>query len=286
MKEMIIITLLLLPIAMAMSGGEEYNKHFSQCFTEVKANITATQPIDPNEYVVTSQNCTEQSKNYYVCNCTNNQYDFNITFHERAQNNYTIKYEYDYQEEQAEITPSSSGGGSGGGGSSTMGTLKPNTEKKLVMIPNKITRFTMNNVHHSMKVLTLTSTTAMIEIRSKPLIISLSVGETKKVNLDGDCDEDIQLTLTSIRGNTANINFKTLEEKDCTPKTEQKVTEPIKSRDETVPEQIRKEEENKPSAEVTKTRNNKVVGVLITSIVVLIGLLLYALIMYKRKEEK
>ena len=64
--------------------------------------------------------------------------------------------------------------------------------------------------NHSIKVVQVTNTTVTLTIASTPYNITLSIGETKNIDLDGDGTNDLAITLNSISNLVANLTFKSL----------------------------------------------------------------------------
>lgn len=96
-----ILLIMLLPMALALYGGESYTYHLDQC-----DNATVT--INANQSEWTILNCTETSLGQYQCNCTNN---YNMIFQSKPNviGTYNINISYSY-------TTSAQNGRSGGGG--------------------------------------------------------------------------------------------------------------------------------------------------------------------------
>lgn len=114
-------------------------------------------------------------------------------------------------------SPASSGGGGGGGtlvtthdiGALDMTGASAETSK------NDVVKFKIRNVDHTATIVDLTNTQVKIEISSDPFNITMSVGETKKMDLDEDSTTfDLSLTLDSINATTqkANLTFKLISE--------------------------------------------------------------------------
>lgn len=110
----------IIPSALAIYGGETWIYHFDNC-NKLRANITGNLIIHNGEYTI-HNDCNNVSKDYWICNCSDN-FKFNISFEPNAVNNYTLNFNYDYSNEVIEettTTSSSSSGSSGGGGSSNI----------------------------------------------------------------------------------------------------------------------------------------------------------------------
>ena len=110
--------LILIPSALAIYGGESWNKSFDRC-DKLKVNITGNLIIHDGEYIIHNE-CEETYENYFICNCTDN-FKFNISFKTNAVNNYNFTFINEYSDEVIEetVTTSSSGSSGGSGGSST-----------------------------------------------------------------------------------------------------------------------------------------------------------------------
>jgi hypothetical protein len=119
-------------------------------------------------------------------------------------------------------TGTSSGGSSGGGGSVVSKWVKEiklndsslNLGQTLKGLKSnyRIT-FNVKGLGHSIGILNLSSTTATIEVASTPQTATLSVGETKKFDLDNDKYYDIAVTLSSIVNGEADITTSVINEK-------------------------------------------------------------------------
>ncbi len=125
----------------------------------------------------------------------------------------------------------SSSSSSGSGGSSTNAGWK-NTYTisnaqftsgyTISLSANEQVRFTIKTTgssgisgteNHYAGVKSLTTTTANIEVRSTTQTATMSVGETKKFDTDGDGNYDTQITLNSISGGKANFTISSIIEK-------------------------------------------------------------------------
>ncbi len=102
---------ILIPSVYAIYGGDTWVYHFDKC-RELEVNITADEQIDNGEYQILN-NCTKIDNNSYDCKCNDN-FDFNVSFHSSARNNYTFTFNYVYDDIKI-IKSGGSSGGSGGG---------------------------------------------------------------------------------------------------------------------------------------------------------------------------
>ena len=113
-------------------------------------------------------------------------------------------------------------GGGGGTGSSAdnpvtvssgvsvdAGTLST-TETYTSVAEEGTVTFTVSGSSHSAKVLDVTENSVTIEVSSTPQQLTLSVGETKEVDLTDDNVNDLSITLKSITSGKADLVFKAL----------------------------------------------------------------------------
>ncbi|MDG6219858.1 MAG: hypothetical protein QCI38_00230, partial [Candidatus Thermoplasmatota archaeon] len=78
-----------------------------------------------------------------------------------------------------------------------------------VGIPQPVT---INGEAHTITVLSVTGTSAVVEIRSNPQQVSLNVGETANVDTDGNGLNDLAVTLVSITDGAVSLSFQLLDE--------------------------------------------------------------------------
>ncbi len=122
------------------------------------------------------------------------------------------------------FSTSSCGGGGGSSSSSGLTTLLwrntynplPNQletgyTKKLA--PKERIKIEVNNEKHYLGIKKLTKTTAVIEISSKPIEIALSIGSSKKVDVNTDGYYDLYVKLNDIINNKADITVRKINEK-------------------------------------------------------------------------
>ena len=64
---------------------------------------------------------------------------------------------------------------------------------------------------HTITFLTVGATSATLRFESEPVDVTLSVGETKSVDVDGDGVEDIEVTLNSIKDGKADVSIENLD---------------------------------------------------------------------------
>ncbi|MBS3117726.1 hypothetical protein J4430_02500 [Candidatus Woesearchaeota archaeon] len=123
---------------------------------------------------------------------------------------------------------SSSGGGGGGGGSggsATTPSFDVDFSKVDVTTGQSVSQATLQiaqgssrtfsfdgQTTHKMTVTSVTSDEVVVRIESDPIEVSLMVGESKRVDINGDGVDDLEVTLDSIENGVANITTKKLEE--------------------------------------------------------------------------
>ena len=113
----------------------------------------------------------------------------------------------------------SSGGSSGGTGAST---AEVKVDKSITEIGASATitksegqssTFSLDGkVSHTLKFKTVTSGSATIVIQSDPIEVTLNVGETKEVDVDGDGTNDLEVTLESVSSGAAKVTLKKIAE--------------------------------------------------------------------------
>jgi len=209
---LIIMFILCLPLVYSLYGGETWNYHFNECDT-LEVNITGTDTIDEGEYTILN-NCTKNQTNYYICGCEDN-YDFNVTFKINTVNNYTFDFNYMYETLVQEQSSGSSGGsgGSRSGGSFTI-RFDENKSRTLMLKKNILSRFWVNGEQHTIEVVNIFNDSVRVEIKSVPQIKNLFLNSPSIIDIDG---EQLELTLTEIRGNVVFIKFEKLQSNNVPP---------------------------------------------------------------------
>ena len=200
MKKTILIMMLILflPLAYSISGGETWRYHFYEC-DKLRVNITADY-IEEGEYTILND-CIEDETNYYICDCYDGYY-FNISFEVNTVNHYTLYFNYDYSKTVKEKQIS-------GGGSSGAFTIRfqENQSRILMLIQNVQSRFWVNGIQHTIKIINISNNTVELEIKSEPIKIILNLNESRQVQID---NETLELTLKEIRGRVVFIEFEKL----------------------------------------------------------------------------
>ena len=116
-------------------------------------------------------------------------------------------------------TPASSSGGGGGSSvSSSFSTYSISEEQieqgvsKSLKINDKL-KFNIQNEEHSLTINKISSNELTLTILSNPIILTLKINETKKVNLNNNKYYDLEVFLDSIKNSRANISVKSINEK-------------------------------------------------------------------------
>jgi subtilisin family serine protease len=120
---------------------------------------------------------------------------------------------------------------SGGGGGAIPASTKPlyveseltkwfqyETEHRIPEFPTGSTAYYFYaGENHTIKVVQTASTYVVLTVSSNPYNITLSIGETKQVDLDRDGADDIAVTLNGIKGGAADMTFAKIEAPAKTP---------------------------------------------------------------------
>lgn len=115
---------------------------------------------------------------------------------------------------------SSSGGGGGGGAASTWTNTFVGNEVELSDKGNvyqdlgksQRIKLMVDTETHYIGVKSLSATTATVEVSSTPQTATLSVGDTRKFDVDADRRYDVSVTLNSITSGKANLLIKSIDE--------------------------------------------------------------------------
>ena len=200
-----------------MYGGETWYYNFPECDT-LKLNITTTDNIDDGEYNITSNcevdrnNSWTDKINYWECDCYDN-YNFTVKFHPGAVNNYTFTFNYMYEEYvQDEDTGGNGGGGYIGGGGVFTATLKLNESVIKMLRVNMISRFNINNKQHTVKITEIGDGYVTVDIQSEIKTLNLTLNEKHLIDFEDDNYYDLAVTLKTISGKTARIEFEHIDE--------------------------------------------------------------------------
>jgi len=93
---------------------------------------------------------------------------------------------------------STAGAGGGGGGAVAGSETGDFTSLEKEMAIGDMTQFKINNNTHSLTLLNLSATSALIAIESQKQEFNMSIGDTKRVDLNSDSIEDLFVQLKSI----------------------------------------------------------------------------------------
>ena len=264
MKKTILIMMmfiLFIPLAFALYGGETWHyNNFTKCDT-LKVNITATDKIDEGEYNITDNKCIENNNtnnwtdktNYWECDCYDN-YNFTVQFHQGAVNNYTFNFNYMYEEyTQDEDTGNggSSGGYRSGGGGTFTARLKLNQSVIKMLRVNMISRFYIDGTLHTVKITEIGDGYVNVEIQSNIRKLNLTLNKEHLIDFEDDNYYDLGVTLKTISGRTARIEFKHIDEyygekiiNETTSTIQDNETEPIEDIDLPIEEEEEEESSN------------------------------------------
>lgn len=120
-KVLFFLFFLLVPLAFAIYGGDNYTFDFEYC-DNLTVIIDGDKPIDNEEYIV-NEECVEYGNNRYNCSC-NDDWTFTLQTKLNTINNYDIRFDYDYTAEEESSSSDGGGSSSGGGGSSSSFSTK------------------------------------------------------------------------------------------------------------------------------------------------------------------
>lgn len=138
-------------------------------------------------------------------------YTETCTVIDNSGNSYSLTTTYDV----SGATGSSSSGGGGGGSTTNIWTGGTQSISEDVFVAGfdselrdqQRIQFVLNGDTHHVGVTEITSSTVTIQVASTPQTATLSVGDIKMFELDGDNYYDLQVTLSSITTNKANISM-------------------------------------------------------------------------------
>ncbi len=104
---------------------------------------------------------------------------------------------------------STSGGGGGGGGGGTNTYEKGNLVSAVTqsLAKGDVVKFSLQGQPHHLKLTDLTNKTATFNLSSVTETFTLTVGQEKKKDFDGDGSFDVSIILKSITGSKANVTL-------------------------------------------------------------------------------
>jgi hypothetical protein len=169
-------------------------------------------------------------------------------------------------------------GGGGGGASSTWASTYVLTNDQFASGMTKELgtkgrfKFTIGNADHSIGVMSLTASTATINVSSTPQQATLSIGEEKKFDVTNDNFYDVYVKLNSIANSKANMTIRSLHEQipvALTPPTGATTGTP---------------ESNAPAAAEEKLSSGWIIFIIIV-VVILVLLIIFFLASSKKKGK-
>ena len=111
---------------------------------------------------------------------------------------------------------SAGGGGDGGSGGAVTVTadidLTTAESASLSGYKGNVKTFTFGGAAHKVTMTDVTDTSVTLTIESNPIVVTLNVGDIKRVDLNNDGTDDMEVTLESISSGRANIAMKKLVE--------------------------------------------------------------------------
>ncbi len=110
------------------------------------------------------------------------------------------------------------GGGGGGGSTNNWGTISSEGISNDVISGNKYS-FDIEDIRHTLILESSNSTTAVFEITSTPINVTLNVNESKKIDFDDDNTYDLEIRLNSISGLKASVTLKSINEQSTAEQT-------------------------------------------------------------------
>jgi len=172
------------------------------------------------------------------------------------------------------VTAPGSSSGGGGGGTGITWTTRSVTKQEFtqghtIQLPkNNRARVSVDNSDHYVGVLSLSSTTAKIQVSSTPQEATLSIGDTRRFEVTGDNFYDIQVTLNTIVSSKADVTLKSIHE-EITP--------------ETTEEEAEKQEEAEKEAAGEELKTSWLFWLAIIIVVILIAVVI-SYVIYKKNK--
>ncbi|MBI3334410.1 hypothetical protein HYZ97_02900 [Candidatus Pacearchaeota archaeon] len=173
----------------------------------ITCSCTATDAQDSSPVVVSVANPSTSQTGDFSTTCTATDFTGNV-------GTSTINY----------VVGSAGSGPSGGSGSSSSTSTSPwvsthtaTSEQVTAGITqalgsNERVSVPVSGATHHVAVLSLTSTTALIQIASTPQNVTMSVGESRQFEVSDDNYYDLNVTLQSISNNKANVSIMAVHE--------------------------------------------------------------------------
>ncbi|MEM0465270.1 MAG: hypothetical protein QXW97_01050 [Candidatus Pacearchaeota archaeon] len=204
------------------------------------------------------------------------------------------------EEDENNNQVSSSGGGGGGSASSSSSIYIITAEQfnkgytKELSIKDKI-KFIVNNENHSITLINITSSVAIIDISSKSQQAILNIGEAKKFDVNSDSYFDVLIRLNSIKNKKANLTISSLHEKISSKESEKEdESNPTLSTAHSNNDLSSSEDNNKINNQyILNSEKGKInskylifISVIISVVILIIIAIISFLIFYKNKKKK
>ena len=149
-------------------------------------------------------NSFEAELNYSFKNLNSGEHSFKIILNSK----YSKKGNFKIEKEQSGDGGSSGGGSSGTSGASFTARFQKGKPLDKYLTQNVMSRFNVNGIQHTIKVIEIINNSVTVEIKSNPMIINLIENESKTIEID---NEFLELTLIDIRGRVAIIKFEIVD---------------------------------------------------------------------------
>lgn len=188
----------------------------------------------------------------------------------------------------------SSGGGGGGGGGTSYRTYVSTAEQstkgytKEIKENEKIKFYLENNGEEEQHTITagkVTETSVKLTIQSEPVETSLTISETKKLDLTSDGYYDLSIKLNSISNSKANLTIQTIKEKipeeELKKLEEQKEASSDEENQKTIEQNI---ESSGITGAVVSAFNNNRTGFIIGFVIIIVFIAI--MISYRNKGKK
>ena len=121
-------------------------------------------------------------------------------------------------------------------------SLEPEEVIEAIMEPGTAISFAIDTARHELRLLQLNATTAFIELSSSPIRLTLDVGKSAAVDLNGDGIDDVSVTLLKIEADMASLRVARLSVAPAPSPPAAEVPEKV------LPVEEAKPEEAKPAA--------------------------------------
>jgi len=174
---------------------------------------------------------------------------------------------------------SSSSGSSGGGSSSPGVTTTVVTTDQFAngyekeISSNERMEVVIQNSNHYVSLVSASNGTATITVTSTPQTATLSIGETKKFNVNGDNSYDISVTLVRTLNGKATLSIIAINESIPSTSAEEQTSDTTS----TVPEEVQPTEEVSESSGISST---------VITIIVIVVVIIILFLVFRPKKRK